>query len=259
MKYLVNELQYKKLKEVSISRGDVYEKEIYEPIIQMLLDKMGMKNLIGKIKNILETHFDLKAKKVKNFEEKIESFINSLLSDTLTIKGKKLDFVSDPDTISKILYILFKDQRGMKSYGRLNFFVDKSSSHTDFFFFAEEYYIGFIKTSEIEDPDLSKKLPSNSRKVVLSALEPMMKGMGFGRDMYLAVINHVGVLLSDSYLFEESLSIWLYALPKYVKFVGMFIENKDKAVSIETYDDYSDSEIESFVASNKRDIIKSIT
>lgn len=259
MKYIINEIQYKKLEEISISRGDTYAKEIFEPIIQYLLETLGMERLIRRIELILQEKFNLKTNKIDNFEKKMKDFINSLLVDHLSIKGKKLNFVSDPETFSQILYILFKEQRRMENYGRLSFFVDSSPNHSDYFFFAEDRYIGFIKTVTMDsDEDFDGRLPSNTKKIVISALEPMMKGMGYGKEMYLAIISRLDALLSDNFLFEESLAIWLHALPKNV-WVGFFVNGEEKAEPVGEFDRYDDHEIDCFIATKKRSVVNSIT
>ena len=260
MKYLIKESQYKRLEEISLSRG-LFEKEIFGPVVQCLIDEVGIDYIVESIKNILIRYYnfdnDFDKKDRKKINKKITDFIDNLIGDDLYIKGKKLDVLTDPEIIEHIFYLICSNVKNMRSSGRVKYIKYKTSlGNYCYLFFTENKYIGFIEITK--NHEMSLLTPTGTYKVSLSALEPLMKGIGYGKDMYLAILNNISVLLSDSFLFEESYNLWTKNLPKYVKFVGFFVEDEEKAIPISYLDEYSIREIVCFVASNNENSIKKI-
>jgi hypothetical protein len=171
------------------------------------------------------------------------------------VKKKKLVGLTKNSFWSSFIYYLVKTNFKLKKYDDLEF-IKKNNNY--YFFDADiEDYIGFIVCDQLKDIGQRFKFPikKSASVVVSSAIHGAFKGQGYGKKMYLAVIEDAGCLLSDTGLYPESLNIWVNVLPKYVKYVGFVDINGDLKKMKGPIEKYSDT-IERFFATNDPSFLK---
>jgi GNAT superfamily N-acetyltransferase len=117
--------------------------------------------------------------------------------------------------------------------------------------------IGIVFCSDISEYHLSNyPIKKTALCVNVSAVDKAFKGQGYGKKMYLAVIDHAGCLLSDQSLYNESLNIWVNVLPKYVNYVG-YVDKFLKLKKIKQPLEDKKDEISRFFATNDPSFLKS--
>jgi hypothetical protein len=159
----------------------------------------------------------------KYSDEDIETYLSDLSYPNIVSKMPSKVFKNN-DVISNLAYYISKDFLKIeKSNFGLKYVKIKQNSYIKYYFFDSELneLVGILEINEFNSP----YAPKNSYNVVVSAVDKYIKGTGYGKNMYLTVINDVGILFSDDMLYKESLNIWVNVLPKYIDNVGYVDSN----------------------------------
>lgn len=262
MKIIITESQYNELKEIYYSEGTLDRFPLADAIDVVIA--IGFRKFYKFLEDYLIKNYDLNldeidyAKKtIRNYLEEISNHWHAKKFEA-KIKNRKLKFLQDYKVISHIVYKFFKNYMNTHSFGDVKFMKYKQGYDITYWFFdkEEKSFLGMIKGSYLRetdaDPKLMYKLGKKSFVVSLSSLKPDMKGMGYGKQMYLAVLDDSGTILSDKNLYSESRNIWIYALPKYVKTAG-YIDDSNQLVELDGEEpNVRDNEIYRFFATNKK-------
>lgn len=97
-------------------------------------------------------------------------------------------------------------------YSQYYFLIDISEDR------ALTGFIGIIEVREsrgdVGEIDAKKRFNLRGKEIHWSNIISLYKGRGFGRILYDVVLQHAGVLFSDSSLFEGSFNMWVHHLSK---------------------------------------------
>lgn len=170
------------------------------------------------------------------------------------IKKNKLKKLKERYFWSAFMYRLTKDNFKLKKFEGLEFIEIQN----DYYFFDPEIkdYIGFITCSKLKDSSqTTRAIKKSALCVSTSAVDKAFQGYGYGKKMYLAVINDAGCLLSDTSLYDSSLNIWVNVLPKYVEFTG-YVDEEDNLRKISGRMDMKAGGIKRFFATNDPSFLK---
>lgn len=170
------------------------------------------------------------------------------------IKKNKLKKLKERYFWSAFMYRLVKNNFKLKNSQGLEFLEIQN----DYFFFDPEIedYIGFMTCSKLgKSAWTTKAIKKSALCVNTSAVDKAFHGSGYGKKMYLTVIDDAGCLLSDISLYESSLNIWVNVLPKYVKYVG-YVDDEDNIQKISGNMGSKASEIKRFFATNDPSFLK---
>jgi hypothetical protein len=251
MKYLITETQQKKLEELTTA-GSWGKTDVDEKIFHAVYDKLGTR--IAKL--IREFLTDVMGKDVSNISD--IDLIDYFETRGLWSKGFPKYFKS-PDTISGLNYYLaqkvFKLKKGNHE---LDYFTIKMYGEIQYYFFDSELElsIGYMSIRPFDPSYLHyvyALLPSKTFKVSLSMIDDKLIGMGYGKKMYLTVIDTVKCLVSDELLYKGSLNMWVNVIPKYVSYSGYITADK-KVIKLPTNKRLRYDDIDCFFASNSVDI-----
>jgi len=216
MKYIITESQLQRLNEITVLNGSMGVGNSYENLISDIFQDKGkekVKKLIGKyLKEVLgyEFKYDIADYNLKDYVTDLKT------RDYYSIYSKTL---KSKDTLSNLAYFLVKSLYGFKKLGNLEVYKTKLN---EFYFFdpLNEICVGVI---DLKKPTTNEygniTFPRKTLQVSLARVDEGLLGTGVGKEMYLALLDGVDVLFSDSALYETSLNIWVNVLPKYV-FVG---------------------------------------
>lgn len=208
MKIILTETQYSKLNEVDLIKSSWGRTDVNHPLSSYLENETHEEILIALVEEYLYTEIGLN---VDNFTDK--DFLNYFRGaySVLGSKYKKTDFI-----LGMMYYISNKTQKIKKGMGGLDYFKSKGGYY---YFFDPSFksYIGFIRVNQERPNNL---FPKDTYSVKLSMIETTLIGHGYGKSMYLNVINDVGCLISDRTLYKGSSNIWMNVLWKYVPSSG---------------------------------------
>jgi hypothetical protein len=202
--FIINESQLEKLTEIWVGRGKLRRNE---PSYELIFQEVDSEVLVNRVlRKAIKEYF----KKVLGKElsqDKIEYLSNNLN------KYKEIPELKNEDVRSNLAYFLAKKFLKVKSLGNLEYVVVLGGvwSFTYVFFDPElEISIGYISVKE--SGHLAGEIINN---VGLSAVDNKLIGRGFGKEMYLALLDKYKILGSDDSLYSESLNIWVNVLPKF--------------------------------------------
>jgi ribosomal protein S18 acetylase RimI-like enzyme len=175
-------------------------------------------------------------------------------SYTFKVKKTKLKKLEERYFWSAFMYKLVKNNFKLKKFEDLVFF----EINNDYYFFDPdiEDYVGFISCGKLKDSSQTTNAIKKSALCVnTSAVDKAFQGSGYGKKMYLAIINDAGCLLSDTSLYDSSLNIWANVLPKYIKYVG-YVDESDNLRKISGRMDTKAGGIKRFFATNDPSFLK---
>lgn len=111
----------------------------------------------------------------------------------------------------------------------LSYFIEKNKYGRKTFYFFDPIMAIFIGTIEID------KVPSKKEvyKILSSAAEKKLIGLGYGTKMYLSILDTCDYLQSDNMLYEGSLRLWTTSLPKYANVWFIFEDERKKIQDFE--------------------------
>lgn len=220
MKYIITEEQFEFLNEMLTPSG-TYDINVIQHFFSFVKYKLPTKKVIKITRKYFETTVGQDMSKYS--DEAIESYLSDLSYPRLT-SGMPSKVFKNNDVISNLAYDISKNFFKIeKSNFELKYIKVKQNSFLKYFFFDSDLneLVGVLETEKF----YSNYSPKNSYKVVVSAVDKYVKGSGYGKNMYLTVINDIDVLFSDDMLYKESLNIWVNVLPKYLNNVG-YIDSK---------------------------------
>jgi uncharacterized ubiquitin-like protein YukD len=262
MKIIITESQYNELKEIYSSEGTLDRFPLSDAIDIVIA--IGFRKFYDFLEHYIIKHYDLNLDEIDEAKKTIKNYLEEISNQwhskkfTTKIKNRKLKFLQDYKVISHIIYKFFKNYMNTYEFGDVKFLKYKKNNEIIYWFFdiEEKSFLGMIKGVYLRDTDASRNLINTFGKksfvVSLSSLKPDMKGQGYGKQMYLAVLDDSGAIFSDKTLYSESKNIWIYALPKYVRTVG-YIDSSDNLVKLSGDDiDVSDHKIYRFFATDRK-------
>lgn len=262
MKILITESQYSELKEIYYSEGTLDRFPLSDAID--VVKSIGFKDFYKFLESYVEKNYNIDLDEIDGSKKRIKNYLEDISNSWQSkefktkIKNNKLKFLNDYKVISHIIYKFFKKSMPIYEFGDVKFFKWKEPSSVNFWFFdsSEKTFLGVIKgqylDQTLEVPRIIKKLGKKAFVVSLSSLKPDMKGQGYGKLMYLAVLDHCESILSDKNLYPESRNIWIHALPRYSKNAG-YITNDYDFYTIDDPDEikHGSSDIHRFFATNR--------
>jgi len=274
MKIIITENQYRELEEIHLATGELERFPISDSI--EMIEEIGFNKFYSFLNDYLKKHLDIDLHKIKNSKLKISKFLDNIKysrteKDTDLIdysESKKLRKLENIKVLSHIIYKFFKQESKtsrnvikFSEFEDLKFFRFNLTSDIKYWFFTsdEKRFLGVILGNTAQDinKSISEKFGKNAFIVNLSSIMENMKGVGYGKQMYLAILNDCGVILSDSVLYKDSYNIWVHALPKYVSYVGYIKKNNE----LKDIYDLPNEKIENvyrFFATNDEKIIKKL-
>lgn len=228
MKYIVTEKQSKLLSEINVQQGTWEMTDSYVDIFTIVKDNVGEKKIKNAVKDYIKNELGYSLTKFKGSDVKkyLELFPDNFSFDDENIPSELLT----KDVLSNLAFYFAKRFLKLKKLGGLYCFIEISRwGGKQYFFFDPELEqsIGSIAVKEMEENYGNVKFPKDSWTVSTAGIDEETKGTGLGKQMYLAVIDDVDVLLSDNFLYLDSLNIWVNVLPNYV-YVGALFKDTDK-------------------------------
>jgi len=208
MEYKITESQYKRLSEISVGSGKISFSDSYKDIFSNVWNNTSHE----KIKKLVYAYF----KEILGLKlSKIE--LNTVVDELRWIEPKHLPKKTrNKDVLPSLAYYLIKNLYGLKKMGNLEVWKNKSSDS----FFGDTEYVFFDPELEISIGRITgEKNISNKMKfwsISTSSVDKGLIGRGYGKEMYLALLDDVKILSSDRTLYGDSLNIWVNVLPKYV-------------------------------------------
>jgi hypothetical protein len=250
MKYILNESQVKKLDELHIMDG-VLDADVISTFFGYVRVDIGEEKLVKLIKKYFKTQVGLEGIKKKVFKS---------LSDKLDYTDDIHDFKRleefpkefwNVDVISNLSYFIASKVYKLKKGVELEY-ITYYGKHSYFFFDPElEELVGRVSVDTLSIANL----PFSSKKsgsISFSALEKFSKSQGYGKNMYLTLLEIYDIIFSDTSLYEESLNIWVNVLPKYAKSYG-YVDTTYEPIHFKPGQKLIFKDIERFFAS-KRDL-----
>jgi hypothetical protein len=213
MDIVITENQYKLLKEIRVVSGKLTINDIDEKFLEYITTKVGISKLLETTKKYLVNVLGIDIKKIR--DEDINNYLNQFYDVLPKIFRNK-------DVISNLNYYLAKKYLNIKSTSNGLEYVIKNASHSDSYFFFDtelEELIGFFAVKPISEK-YQYQFPRKTYQVALTMVSKEIKGYGYGKRIYLSMLDMMDCLVSDDTLFNESLNIWFNVLPKEVPVVG---------------------------------------
>ena len=210
MDIVLTEEQYKKIHEISLADGK-FKDDIYPRFLEMINRKFSRKKVLSKTKEYFEEVVG-----VKKFKKGFGSnYISDLESGTSALESGIDKLYKNIDVISNLCFYLARSFLKMKKGVEL-LYVKVNHFDEEFYFFDPELeeLVGRMNITEKGDEGI----------VSLSAVDEFSKGKGYGKNMYLTILNIYKTIYSDTYLYSDSLNIWVNVLPNYAKAFG-YINN----------------------------------
>jgi hypothetical protein len=250
MKYILNESQVKKLDELYIMDG-VLDADVMSRFFYHTRIKIGQEKLVKLIKKYFKTQVGLegvKKKVFKNLSDKLD--YTDEISDLKRIEDFPKEFWN-VDVISNLAYFIASNVFKLKKGVELEYMTYDGKSQYFFFDPELEELVGRVSL----DTHSSRNLPfstKNSASIAFSALETMSKSQGYGKNMYLTLLQIYDIIFSDTSLYKESLNIWVNVLPKYAKSYG-YVDSTYEPIHFASGQKLNFKNVERFFAS-KRDL-----
>jgi len=232
MKIIITEEQYKRINEITIFQGVSSVRPTHLDVLHIIREKISEstynKAIKEYLKNVLGYPEKFTNKFISHYAEEVPYIRDD--SDRYTEMPKQL---KNPEVLSNLVYFLSKKFLKIRMLGNLECYIDDSGYDKAFYFFDPELEtcVGYISCKPIFDYYNGIDLPDNSYAVNSSQVDAELKGRGYGKEMYLSVLDYVSVLLSDTALYGDSLNIWVNVLPKYV-YVGALYKKSGKSPKI---------------------------
>jgi hypothetical protein len=233
--------------------GGVLERTVESEIIQFLNRKISEREVINKLRKFA-SKLGIDLSSVDDYE--LSDYWGDVENNGTVpkIKKKKLVGLTKNSFWSSFIYYLVKTNFKLKTYDDLEFL--KKNDNYYFFDSVLEDYIGYMACTELRDIGSYFPIKKSALVVNSSALHRAFKGSGYGKKMYLAVIEDAGCLLSDTGLYSESLNIWVNVLPKNVEYVG-YIDAENNLRKLRGPIDKYSQNIQRFFATNDPSFLKS--
>lgn len=236
---IITEKQLKKITEINLSQG-VQE---FEKSWSVVFDYVNRKFTSKKIKKLIEKYFTEKLG-----IEISEGDMERIIANFPYIDGD-IPELKNQDVLSNLAYFLAKKSEDWFKLGNLGCL--KWGYEIYIFFDLElQESIGHIKIQESNNQDYYE-VPV----VYTSSLDKEIKGQGYGKEMYLAILDDIPMLGSDKYLSKESLNIWVNVLPKYVYVIAK-LEDRSQYVSMMGKNKPNYTEVERYFATKNKEIFK---
>lgn len=226
MKYKITETQLNNLSEISVGQGKISFSPSYDDIFSLIANKLGK----GKIKKYIKTYFkDVVGYKLDDSE--LSDVVNNFNWIELTNLPKNL---RNKDILPNLAYFLVKNVFGLSRLGSLEVYKHKVGrgyfGDTEYYFFDPELEISVGKVSGEKN---TNGVIGKYWAISTSGVDKGLVGRGYGKEMYLAILEDVKILASDRTLYGDSLNIWVNVLPKYVSVFAEFDDGvMDKFVKI---------------------------
>lgn len=228
MKYIITEKQYKILSEIHIQRGTLDFDDSYIAIFTLIKEKVGEDKIKRAVKYYIKDELGYHLTKFKKSD--VQKYVD-LFPDSFSIDNNHIPpELQTKDVLSNLAYYLVKRFFKLRRLGGLEFFIETTSwGDRNYLFFDPELEqsVGSINIKKVSDFFGDVKFPEDSWAVRTAGIDSEAKGTGLGKQMYLALLDDVDVLFCDSFLYEDSLNIWVNVLPKYV-YVGAVFNNIHK-------------------------------
>lgn len=235
MEYILTEKQISKLLEISYNKGGM---EIFGDSFEDVFTKSSSVNEKKVKKYIKEYLEEVLGYSKKMSESELEEFFYQITNfDFKNMKIPK-EF-KNKDILSNMAYFLAKKIWGLKKLGSLEVLkdtseYDKEAIHYTFFDPTLKLSIGKMSVQMMDKGDVENaiKLPKNPYRVSMSQVDKEFKGSGYGKEMYYSLIEDLGILGSDSFLYSDSLNIWVNVLPKKYFVFAIMKDNSDGEQSV---------------------------
>jgi hypothetical protein len=258
MKYIITEKQYKVLSEIHIQHGTWDFDDSYIAIFTLIKEKVGEDKIKRVVKDYIKNELGYHLTKFKKSD--VENYVN-LFPDSFSIDNKHIPpELQTNDVLSNLAYYLVKRFFKLRKLGELEYFIETTTwGDRNYFFFDSELEqsVGSITIKKVSDFFGEVKFPDNSWAVRTAGIDSEAKGTGLGKQMYLAILDDVDVLFCDSFLYEESLNIWVNVLPKYVYVGAVFNNVHRKPVMISRRTKLLDLEsVKRYFATKRPELIK---
>lgn len=191
MKYIITEQQYKRVNEITIRDGVMRVIPTYKDVLNIVIDDIGEKTYYKSVKQYV--------KKVLGYQKKFKK--QDVKDYGRAAQYDNIDDISEelkkPEVLSNMAYLMAKKFLKVKMLGELECYVKPFASDKQYFFFDPELEmcVGSVYLNKIGKIKLKAiSLPEESYSVSLSQIDDDIKGMGYGKLMYLAVLSDVDVL-----------------------------------------------------------------
>jgi hypothetical protein len=209
MKYLITESQYNRINEISVYEGGMDPSESYESILTIIKNKIGNKKFKEEIKKYLKRNIGLSPKKERD-DFSFKEYSRQIQGYDYVDKDEYNPSLFSTDVLSNMAYNFAKKYLKVEELGTLECYIEKSGNIKEYYFFDPELEmsVGSIKLYK------NNYWEGDAWNVSLSSVDREVKGSGTGKSMYLALLDDVDVLFSDTTLYEDSLNIWVNVLPK---------------------------------------------
>lgn len=248
MKVIISESQQKSLEELTTS-GTWGKTDVDSKIFTQVISKIGKSKSIELIRDFFNNVLGKDISKIG--DDDLFSYIDYGSTDGLP------RYFKNADVISGLGYFLSKKAYRFKTgkHG-LDFFKIISSFNTTYYYFFDselELTIGYMATTKFNRGfrhRIYSIFPKGTEKVSLSMIDDKLIGLGYGKNMYLTVLDDVECLMSDDLLYKGSLNIWANVMPKYAKYAG-YISSDKKIIKLPTTDKINYKDIDYFFASQK--------
>ena len=213
MKYIITEQQYKRVNEITIFDGIMRVSPSYKDVLDIVKDDNGDKEYYKFVKRYVKKVLGYP----KEFKKRdVKDYGRAAMYDNTEEMPEEL---KNPEVLSNMTYLMAKKFLKVKMLGGLECYIKKYGSNKQYFFFDPELEmcVGSVYLNKMFEEDYlgAISLPEESYSVSLSKIDSDIKGMGYGKLMYLAVLSDVDVLMSDKTLYSDSLNIWVNVLPRY--------------------------------------------
>ena len=232
MKYIITEKQYKILSEIHLQQGTWDFDDSYTAIFTLIKEKVGEDKIKMVVKHYIKNELGYHLTKFKKSD--VQNYVD-LFPDNFSFDNKNIPpELQTKDVLSNLAYYLVKRFFKLRKLNGLEFFIERTSwGDRNYFFFDPELEqsVGSITIKKVSDFFGEVKFPENSWAVRTAGIDSEAKGTGLGKQMYLTILDDVDVLFCDSFLYDESLNIWVNVLPKYV-YVGAVFNNVHKKPKI---------------------------
>jgi len=242
----------KEIEEISLYQGTL-SRDIEDSLYNVIDNALKQSKIIKELIKFAKKEFFLDLSDIDP-SELYEYWEDAAQGYGAKIKKNKLKKLKERYFWSAFMYRLVKNNFKLKNSQGLEFLEIQN----DYFFFDPEIedYIGFMTCSKLKDSSQTTNAIKKSALCVnFSAVDKAFHGYGYGKKMYLAVIDDAGCLLSDISLYESSLNIWVNVLPKYVKYVG-YIDDEDNIQKISSDVGLKQYDIKRFFATNDPSFFK---
>ena len=252
MKYIITEKQYNLLNEINYVSDPWGRIDIEDKFLTNLINS-GIKKLTiyNRVRDYFETVVGVDTTEMNLMD--IEFYVNNIYGEQ---KWNKLDDIFyNKDVIGGLCYYLAKTLIGLKPGSTGLSYVETPRENIFWFFDDElEELAGYALVTEFNPKNwykLYKLLPKNTKMMRM-----ILGDKGYGKHIYMFLVNKFDLLLSDDTLFPDSLNMWVNVLPKICPTVGYIMTTKKIVkMSPRTKVPSDLKEVEVFFASKDPDFI----